>query len=82
MVVYYSRDEKFVVAGHSDVASFLDCRSNANFLADLQMNAEKIEKPFLLSSLCMCNSAFLCRPNVLAQWTTGGPPGMPIGSPA
>ena len=41
MVVYYSREYKFVVAGHSDVASFLNCRSSANFFAALQMNEVK-----------------------------------------
>ena len=35
-----------MVAGHSDVASFLNCRSSANFFAAMQMNEIKLKKPF------------------------------------
>ena len=44
VAVYYSREYKFLVAGHSDVASFENCRSSANLFAALQMNEVKFMK--------------------------------------
>ena len=41
MAVNYSREYKFVVAGHSDVASSLNCRLGANLFAAMQMNGAK-----------------------------------------
>ena len=41
---YYSREKKFVVASHSDVASFLNYRSSAIFFASLQRNKVKSKK--------------------------------------
>ena len=38
MATYYSREKKFVVVGYSDIVSFLNCHSSANFFAALQMN--------------------------------------------
>ena len=34
-----------MVAGHSDVTSFQNCRSSANFFADLQLNEVKSNHP-------------------------------------
>ena len=47
-----------MVAGHSDVTSFLNCRSSVNFFSDLQMNERPFYAKLNVGRLLMNGSTF------------------------